>query len=48
MADFVLLVYYFELVYKYKQEILLMFSMSDSFNSHALLMKTSESSNSRN
>ena len=37
MTDFALLVYYFELVDKYEQEVLLMFSMSDSFNSPALL-----------
>ena len=39
MTDFVLLVYLFELVDKYEQEVLLMFSMSDFFNSPALLSK---------
>ena len=37
MVDFALLIYMFELVDKYEQEILLMFSMSDSFNFPALL-----------
>ena len=37
MADFALLVYYLELVDKYELEVLLIFSMSDSFNSPTLL-----------